>query len=478
MPTKRKAHVQKLLRHGKAAIVNKQPYTVRLKYQSPGICQSLYGGQDPGRTNIGAAVLTEKGECVYRSKLETRNKEISKLMTERRQHRQASRRGERLARKRIAKKLGTTTDRWLNRKLPGYGDGVVRVKDIINTQARFNNRTRPEGWLTPTARQLVQTHLSEIRLIRKILPVDHWTLEVNRFAFMLMDDETVRGSDFQNGRMKGYPSIKAYVFARQEGRCACCGGPIGHYHHIVPRCLGGSNTPENIAGVCESCHGKIHTGKLALAAEGLKKKYGALSVLNQAVPFIMMGIVEMFGENRTGFCSGKQTSEMRNRLGAEKDHDLDAVCIALCGIPAMEADEAVKEKMPMRNTENSYRVLQFRRHDRQLIHSQQQRTYFLDGKAVAKNRHKAFEQKGPSLEEFAGKQPNAVCRLTVKRSTRYYKDPGRLMPGAVFKYKGERFIMSGQCHYGQYLRAEGQKTRNFPIRECKIVRHNACLVYA
>lgn len=189
MPTKRKAHVQKLLRHGKAAIVNKQPYTVRLKYQSPGICQSLYGGQDPGRTNIGAAVLTEKGECVYRSKLETRNKEISKLMTERRQHRQASRRGERLARKRIAKKLGTTTDRWLNRKLPGYGDGVVRVKDIINTQARFNNRTRPEGWLTPTARQLVQTHLSEIRLIRKILPVDHWTLEVNRFAFMLMDDE-------------------------------------------------------------------------------------------------------------------------------------------------------------------------------------------------------------------------------------------------------------------------------------------------
>lgn len=312
----------------------------------------------------------------------------------------------------------------------------------------------------------------------KFLPVTHWTLELNRFAFMLMKDGTVKGSDFQSGRMKGYPSIEAYVYARQEGKCACCGEKIEHYHHIVPRCQGGSDTPENIAGVCKSCHGKIHTGKLALSMEDLKKEFGALSVLNQAVPFIMRRIDEMFGEDRTEFCSGRQTAEMRKRLGAEKDHDLDAICIALCGMPAEKAEAAVKEKAPLQNTGNNYRILQFRRHDRQLIHSQQQRTYLLDGKAVAKNRHKAFEQKGSSLEEFAEKHPDAVCRLSVKKSTRYYKDPKRLMPGAVFEYKGERFVMSGQCHYGQYLRAEGQKTRNFPARDCKIVRHNAGLVYA
>lgn len=168
----------------------------------------------------------------------------------------------------------------------------------------------------------------------------------------------------------------------------------------MPKSRGGSDTPENIAGVCKSCHGKIHTGKLALSMEGLKKEFGALSVLNQSMPYIMGGIDEMFGSGRTEFCSGKQTSEMRKKLGTKKDHDLDAVCIALLGMPAEKAEAAAKSGMLLSNTENSYTIRQFRRHDRQNVRKQSTRTYCLDGKAVCKNRHKAFEQKEDSLEEF------------------------------------------------------------------------------
>ena len=172
MPTKRKQHVQKLLKHGKARVIEHVPFVIRLKYKGPKNVQPLYGGTDPGRTNIGNSVMTSDGTVVYKDHVETRNKEITKLMVGRRGFRQASRRGERLARKRLARRLGTTMKHLLERKLPGYGEGVVKVKDIINTEARFNNRKRPKSWITPSVRQLVQTHVNMVRRIRKFLPVD------------------------------------------------------------------------------------------------------------------------------------------------------------------------------------------------------------------------------------------------------------------------------------------------------------------
>ena len=79
-----------------------------------------------------------------------------------------------------------------------------------------------------------------------------------------------------------------------------------------------------------------------------------------------------------------------------------------------------------------YEIHQFRRHDRAIIHHQTERTYYLNGKAVCKNRHKRFEQKGDSLEEFAKVHPDLVSKLTVKKSRRYYNDPDRILPGAIF----------------------------------------------
>ena len=107
MPTKRKHHIQKLLKHGKACVIEHVPFVVRLKYKGPKNVQPLYGGTDPGRGNIGNAVIDSRGTVVYKDHVTTRNREIPKLMAERRTHRQASRRGERLARKRLARRLGT-----------------------------------------------------------------------------------------------------------------------------------------------------------------------------------------------------------------------------------------------------------------------------------------------------------------------------------------------------------------------------------
>ena len=90
MPTLRRHHVEKLLRRGKARVVEHVPFVIQLMYDSPCVTQPLYGGTDPGRTNIGNAVMDGRGTVVYKDHVTTRNKEISKLMAARRQHRQAS----------------------------------------------------------------------------------------------------------------------------------------------------------------------------------------------------------------------------------------------------------------------------------------------------------------------------------------------------------------------------------------------------
>ena len=471
MPTTRTGHVRRLLNAGKARIVSHVPYTIQLKYETEDKVQPLYGGIDPGRTNIGTAVVTETGKVLYRGHLQTRNKEVPKLMSERKQHRRASRYGERQVRKRRAKKNGTQmVSGSIDRKLPGY-EKTVTVKDIINTEARFNNRKRPEKWVTPTVRQLIQTHISMVHQIERILPVASWALEVNKFSFMKMDDGTCFGVDFRNGRMKGFRSAADFVKYRQHGRCAFCGRKIDDIHHLLARHEYGSNLPENLLGVCRYHHEMIHKGELKPDITGIRKKYGALSVLNQAIPFILEELIQEFGKEHIQTDTGQKTQEFRDEHGLPKDHDIDAVCIACQGW-GINPDV---EEMPECND-----IRQFRRHNRQLIHAQHERAYFLPDnpkKVVCKNRHKRFEQKCDSLEEFRQKYPQDVGRLIAKQSIRQYNNPKRLMPGAEIVCGGQQMIVSGQITGGAYFRCIGYGTRNFSARKSAVLRQNQGLVY-
>lgn len=213
-------------------------------------------------------------------------------MAERAAHRLASRRGERLARKRLAKKLGTTTKFLNGRMLPGY-EKPVMLKDIINTESRFNNRHRPKGWLTPTARQQLQTHLHLIEEISWLLPITGIAVELNRFAFMAMDNSAIQRWQYQKGSLHGYHGIREALEDIQGVTCLLCRSRgIEHDHHIIPRSQGGSNTLVNMAGLCENFHTKVHTdeeaaAKLAKIKAGQNKKYHALSVLNQIMPHFL-----------------------------------------------------------------------------------------------------------------------------------------------------------------------------------------------
>ena len=490
MPTKRKRRVLKLLNTGKARIAEKVPFTIQLKYNNTPVLQPVTLAEDPGRTNIGVAVLSPLGELMFAAVIETRNKEIKKLMADRKAHRQASRRGERKARQRLAKKYETMIKAGMvMRKLPQYAaDKFVTCKFIRNTEARFCNRKRCWDWLTPTVNHLVQTHLNVIKKISRYLPVTNIAIEVNRFAFMQIENPDISGVDFQNGPLKGFDDVKAAIREQQNGKCLMCKNDIGDFHHIVPRSKGGSDTMQNQVGLCPKCHVKVHTDqtfkkKLEDKKSGLLKKYGALSALNQAIPFICKGLLEEYGEGHVHFCTGKETSLIRSSLGYEKTkdnqmHEVDAYCVGLTSLGI--------EDIKSQSFANTYKIKQFRRQDRSIIHHQTERSYYLGKQKVATNRKPRFEQTGDALSDWYEKQVKAcgnaktakiLSTLKVKKSSRSYNSEGRLMPGTVFSYNGQRHVMSGQLTGGRYLRAYGDTKTNYPASKCKILRSNEGLVF-
>ena len=157
-------------------------------YECPEEIQGETIGIDLGRTNIGIAAVKENKECTLLIEVETRNKEIPKLMIERKGYRRKHRDfGRRDNRQRRAKKSGTVFEtKEKDIKILGC-EKPITCKWIKNKEVRFLNRKREEGWLTPTANHLLKTHLNLIEEVKKIRPIKRICIEVNKFSFMEID---------------------------------------------------------------------------------------------------------------------------------------------------------------------------------------------------------------------------------------------------------------------------------------------------
>lgn len=482
MPCHNAGRVRRMLKKGKAVIKCYKPFTIQLvkQIESP-VVQDCTIGIDPGRTNIGVAVVDGKGRGLFSSNVQTDNKAVKRHMSDRKMHRQASRRGERLRRKHRARKNGTTTDFPEGRMLPGYKKPVM-VKDIINTESKFNNRVRPKGWLTPSAVNLLRTHINVIKKVQKFLPVSRIAVEINRFDFARMENPGIKNWQYQKGRLFGFKDRDDAVYHLQKGKCLLCGRKdIDQYHHIVPRSQGGSDSIDNIAGLCNSCHDAVHKNEkkreaLLKKKQGLMKKYHALSLINTIMPYLLKAYADMKPTYVTTGCETRATRIKYDLPEKQKDdgtHYIDAWCIAVsaCKLDPAEADIS-----------GLYNIRQFRRHDRVLIHSQRERTYYLDGKAVCKNRHKRTGQSDakdsfPSLAEYRNMYPENVSRLTVRKSERRYNNMSRMMPGAAVICGGNRRVVSGNMGNRFTLVTQGGVREAASTSKCRVITQNGGLVF-
>ena len=82
MPTKNHAKVRVLLKHGKAKVVNKCPFTIQLLYSSTNYTQRVTLGVDSGSKHIGLSATT-KNKVLFESDVELRNNIVDLLSTRR-----------------------------------------------------------------------------------------------------------------------------------------------------------------------------------------------------------------------------------------------------------------------------------------------------------------------------------------------------------------------------------------------------------
>lgn len=301
MPTNRHGHVRRLLKQGKAKVVRRCPFTIKLLYDIPEIVQDLILGVDTGSSVIGTAVSTDDGKIVYTSKVTIRN-DIKEKMDRRRQFRHTRR----------------------NRK--------TRYR-----KARFDYRRNSikSDRFSPTMISKIHSHIKEVEFIKSILPITRLVLETGTFDPHLIKNPALANPEiakwgYQRGANYGFENTKAMVLNRDGYKCHICKtkkqGVRLDVHHIIFKSKGGSDEQENLITLCHNCHTKLHNGDVKLTLKGKPK--GQLNHATQ-MNSIRTQLLKHYPKSIETF--GYVTKANRLNLGIEKDHHIDACVIASGG---------------------------------------------------------------------------------------------------------------------------------------------------
>ena len=306
MPTERFGKVRRLLKEGKAKVVRREPFIIKLLYEpETNVVQECYCGVDTGSKHIGVAVVGND-KVLYQSQTELRS-DIKRKMDIRRMYR----------RNRRFRKIRYRKPRFLNRR----------------------NSIRKDR-LPPSVKHKVQAHIDEIEFCKKILPVTDLILEVSQFDTALMKNpslmnEKVKHWGYQQGFNYGYSSRRSAILHRDNYTCQCCGKKNCRLevHHIKFKSNGGTNDEENLITLCEDCHKGVHTGTITLSKKPKKRKNlkhaTHMSIIRSYLLKKYPDAIETFGF---------VTSENRNHLKLEKDHFIDACVVASGGLEFKELE--------------------------------------------------------------------------------------------------------------------------------------------
>ena len=201
MPTEKHGRVRKLLRTKKAHIVGLMPFTIQLDYETTSYTQDISLGIDSGSKYIGLSASTEKKE-LFSAECNLRDDIVEKISTRRELRR------------------------------------TRRSRNLRHRKARFNNRThsKKEGWLAPSQRYKIDSHMKIIRMICSILPVTVAYFEGCQFDIQKIKNPDIQGEEYQQGEQLGFWNIREYVLYRDKHTCQCCHGKskdnILNVHHI------------------------------------------------------------------------------------------------------------------------------------------------------------------------------------------------------------------------------------------------------
>jgi 5-methylcytosine-specific restriction endonuclease McrA len=298
------ARARELLKKGRAVVVRRSPFTIRLKDQTieDSTVQPIRLGVDPGSKTTGMAVSRDaNGTRHVLFKLEVEHR--SALIRKRMQQRAAYRRGR-------------------------------RSRNLRYRAPRFNNRTKPAGWLAPSLRSRVQHVDTWARRLSAWCPVTVVDLELVRFDMQKMQDPEIRGVEYQRGTLYGF-EVREYLLAKFGRRCVYCDAentPL-NVDHIVPTSRGGSDRVSNLALACVPCNQakgnrpveEFAPDRAARIMARAKAPLRDAAAVN-STRYATLRTLKSLGVPVE--CStGGRTKWNRTRLGVPKTHALDAACV-------------------------------------------------------------------------------------------------------------------------------------------------------
>ncbi|MFQ5979031.1 MAG: RNA-guided endonuclease IscB [Candidatus Heimdallarchaeota archaeon] len=376
MPTTpRKARI--LFKTAKAQVLQRIPFTIQLLSATGENKQEIVLGIDPGYSTSGFSAITAKKELLA-AEIQLRG-DVKQNLTTRKTYRRSR-----------------------------------RTRKLRYRPARFANRTRPKGWLTPSIEHKLQSHLRLIRKFQKLLPISKIIVEVATFDPQKLQNPEIRGTEYQHGELAGY-HVKAYLLAKWGYQCAYCGktGIPLEVEHIIPTSRGGSDRASNLTISCPKCNQK--KGNRTAKEFGFPKIQAEAKASLKATPFMNLVRSRLVAELTCEQTYGYLTKYQRLKQGLPKSHANDAFVIA-GGAPQSRA--------------RVYLVQQRRRNNRQL----------------QKNR-KGFK---PAI-----------------RRQRYSFQPHDLV-----RHNGHLCHVKGVFNYGQWIRlvTPPGKTINSNINNVKVVK--------
>jgi 5-methylcytosine-specific restriction endonuclease McrA len=300
------ARARRLLAAGRAVVARHTPFVIRLKDRTAAdsTIQGVQVSIDPGSKHTGIAVFTEHGGSrtgVYSLQLDHRGAAIRDKLNAR----AALRRGR-------------------------------RSRNLRYRAPRFNNRTRPKGWLAPSLRHRVDTTMSWVERLTRWATVTAVHMEKVAFdTHALSAGRPLEGVDYQRGTLAGY-EVREYLLEKWGRTCAYCGAqnvPL-NIDHIHPRSRGGSDRISNLALACIPCNRtkdatpveEFLKARPALLAKILRQAKAPLrdAAAINATRWALWRALDAIGLP-VAAGSGGRTKWNRSRTGAPKSHTLDAL---------------------------------------------------------------------------------------------------------------------------------------------------------
>ena len=202
---------------------------------------------------------------------------------------------------------------------------------------RFSNRRRHAGWLPPSLRSRLDNTLTWVYRLTGLIAIYDIHVETTQFDVQHLRNPGVHGEEYQQGPLY-HTTLRAFVIHRDNSTCRYCGKkakPV-ELDHVIPRSLGGPNTPWNLVVACHKCNQrkdnqtvaeflKRRPQRLADIEAQLQKPLASAAHMNVIIPALLNRLRQQ-GVPVTEH-DAAQTAANRQTLNVKKDHHIDAAVL-------------------------------------------------------------------------------------------------------------------------------------------------------